>query len=84
MARAFPSPRFRESLALVPRYVLGVSFASSLLTLQLAAAAAAACRRRCRALCRRRRAAAAARRRRRRFYIYHKLPIDRPTWRLYW
>ena len=26
----------------------------------------------------------AARRRRRRFYIYHKLPIDRPTWRLYW
>ena len=39
MARAFPLPRLRESLALVPRYVLGVSFASSLLTLQLAAAA---------------------------------------------
>ena len=35
MARVFPSPRLRESLALVPRYVLGVSFASSLLILQL-------------------------------------------------
>ena len=35
MARVFPSPRLRESLALVPRYVLGVSFASSLLTLQV-------------------------------------------------
>ena len=29
-------------------------------------------------------AAVRAARRRRRFYIYHKLPIDRPTWRLYW
>ena len=35
MARVFPSPGLRESLALVPRYVFGVSFASSLLILQL-------------------------------------------------